>query len=100
MKRIIEKLDDFGRGITYVNNKITFIPKCIKGDEVDFIITEEKKKYFLGKLNKIIKKDSEHIDSKCPFYQDCGGCCLQNLEYEKTIEFKKHKIENLLKRNK
>lgn len=100
MKKIIEKLDDFGRGITYVNNKITFIPKCIKGDEVDFIITEEKKKYFLGKLNKIIKKDSEHIDSKCPFYQDCGGCCLQNLEYEKTIEFKKHKIENLLKRNK
>lgn len=100
MKKIIEKLDDFGRGITYVNNKITFIPKCINGDEVDFIITEEKKKYFLGKLNKIIKKDSEHIDSKCPFYQDCGGCCLQNLEYEKTIEFKKHKIENLLKRNK
>lgn len=100
MKKIIEKLDDFGRGITYVNNKITFIPKCIKGDEVDFIITEEKKKYFLGKLNKIIKKDSEHIDSKCPFYQGCGGCCLQNLEYEKTIEFKKHKIENLLKRNK
>ncbi len=99
MKKIIEKLDDFGRGITYVNNKITFIPKCIKGDEVDFIITEEKKKYFLGKLNKIIKKDSEHIDSKCPFYQDCGGCCLQNLKYEKTIEFKKHKIENLLKRN-
>lgn len=100
MKKIIEKLDDFGRGITYVNNKITFIPKCIKGDKVDFIITEEKKKYFLGRLNKIIKKDSLHIDSKCPFYQECGGCCLQNLEYEKTVEFKKEKIENLLKRNK
>ncbi len=100
MKKVVEKLDDFGRGIVYVDNKITFIPKCIPGDTVDFVITDEHSKYFTGKLNKIVDYSSNHIKSMCPFYEKCGGCSLQNLSYEETLKFKKEKITNLFKRNK
>lgn len=100
MKKKIEKLDDFGRGITYVNNKITFIPKCIYEDEVDFYIIDEKSKYFIGKINEIIKKSPHRKEVKCPFYTLCGGCSLQNLNYEDTLKFKQEKISNLLKKNK
>ena len=100
MRKKIEKMDDFGRGITYVNNKITFIPKCIEGDEVEFIITDEKAKYFLGKLEKIVRHSSLRVKANCPFYNECGGCALQNLSYEDTIKFKINKLTNLFKRNK
>jgi 23S rRNA (uracil1939-C5)-methyltransferase len=100
MRKVVEKLDDFGRGIVYVNNKITFIPKCVPGDEIEFVITDEHAKYFTGKLNKVILPSKDRIEAKCPFYDKCGGCSLQNLSYDKTISFKKEKIENLFKRNK
>ena len=100
MKKAIEKLDDFGRGITYVNDKITFIPKCIPGDEVDFIITDEKSKYFLGELKSVITSSKDRTNTKCPYYSLCGGCSLQNLDYKKTLEFKKEKVINLFNKNK
>lgn len=100
MKKKIEKLDDFGRGITYVNDKITFIPKCIYEDVVDFYIIDEKSKYFVGKINEVIKNSPYRKEAKCPFYTLCGGCNLQNLSYEDTLKFKKEKIYNLLKKNK
>ena len=95
----MEKLDDFGRGIVYFNDKITFIPKCISGDEIEFAVTEEHSKYYKGKLTKVIKPSSDRIEAKCPFYDKCGGCALQNLDYDKTLIFKKEKVENLFKRN-
>ena len=99
MRNVVEKLDDFGRGIVYFNDKITFIPKCISGDEIEFAVTEEHSKYYKGKLTKVIKPSSDRIEAKCPFYDKCGGCALQNLDYDKTLIFKKEKVENLFKRN-
>ena len=42
----IEKLDNQGRGITYVNNKITFVPNTLPLEEVDLKIVLEKNKLF------------------------------------------------------
>ena len=35
----IERLDDLGRGIGYLDCKITFIPWTIPGDVVEVIVT-------------------------------------------------------------
>ena len=41
----------------------------------------------------------EHIkNGSCPVYKKCGGCQLQNLSYEKQLEFKQNKVEKLLER--
>ena len=55
MKKIkIEKLDDFGRGISYIDGKVTFISGAIKDEEVEYELTKEAKKYNEAKLLKII----------------------------------------------
>ena len=35
-------------------------------------------------------------DIKCPLYKKCGGCQIQNLSYEKQLEFKMKKVVGLI----
>ena len=37
----IERLDDFGRGIAYINNKITFIENALEDEIVEIKIVKE-----------------------------------------------------------
>ena len=45
MRVKIEKLDNFGRGITYLNNRICFVENALPGEIVDIDIIKEKSKY-------------------------------------------------------
>lgn len=94
----IISLNDQGQGITYVNNKITFVDKVAVGDIVDLEITKEYKKYNIAKVNKFIKQADNRVEAFCPFYDECGGCHLQNLSYDETLKYKKDKLQNILKK--
>lgn len=96
----IEKMDDFGRGIAYIDDKVVFVPKTIVDDIVDIKIMSEKKKYSIAKVNGIINPSKLRIPFKCPYFDICGGCSLQNVEYRIELEYKLQKINNLLKKNK
>lgn len=96
----IEKMDDFGRGIAYIDDKVVFVPKTIVDDIVNIKIMSEKKKYSIAKVNEIINPSKLRIPFKCPYFDICGGCSLQNVEYRIELEYKLQKINNLLKKNK
>lgn len=96
----IERFDDLGRGIGYINNKVTFIDKVVPEDIVEVELTKEKKKYNEAKLIKIIKPSPLRIDAKCPYFSKCGGCQFQNITYENTINYKKEKIVNIFSKHK
>lgn len=96
----IERFDDLGRGIGYINNKVTFIDKVVPEDIVEVELTKEKKKYNEAKLIKIIKSSPLRIDAKCPYFSKCGGCQFQNITYENTIKYKKEKIVNIFSKHK
>ena len=96
----IERFDDLGRGISYINNKVTFIDKVVPEDIVEVELTKEKKKYNEAKLIKIIKPSPLRIDAKCPYFSKCGGCQFQNITYKDTIKYKKEKIVNIFSKHK
>ena len=98
MKIEISKMDHSGSGIGYVNDKITFIPKTIIGDICDIEITKSHKNYNYGKVSQIIKNSDIRIKPKCPYYYECGGCNISNLNYDMQLEFKKNKVINIFKR--
>lgn len=100
MQAKIERFDDLGRGIGYINNKVTFIDKVVPEDIVEVELTKEKKKYNEAKLIKIIKQSPLRIDAKCPYFSKCGGCQFQNITYENTIKYKKEKIVNIFSKHK
>lgn len=98
MKVEIVKLDDFGRGICFVNNKVTFVPNTIPGDIVNIKIVKENKKYNEAILIDLVKSSSKRIDAPCPYFGICGGCSLQTLPYDLGISHKKDKVINYFKK--
>lgn len=92
----IEKLDNQGRGICYVNNKITFVQNALPQEKVKISLTKESKKYNEAKVIEYIITSKDRIESPCPYFNECGGCELLNLSYENTCKYKKEKLENIL----
>ena len=98
MEILIEKLDNEGNGLSHINDKIIFVPKCLEGEIVDIDIVKETKKYYIGKLNKVIISSKKRINSACPYFNKCGGCNLLNLSYEDSLEYKQNKIKEIFKK--
>lgn len=99
MKVEILRFDDFGRGICYVNDKVTFVPFSIPGDVLEIEITKEKRNYNEGKIVKIIKPSKNRIVPPCPYFGVCGGCAYQMIDYEKSILEKQNNVMNYFKKN-
>ena len=93
----IEKLDNFGRGITHINNKICFVENALPNEIVDIEITKDKAKYQEAKVIKILEASKDRIEVDCPYYNKCGGCSLRHLSYDKENEYKEKKLEETLK---
>jgi len=94
----IIKLDDLGRGIGYINNKIIFIPNALPDEIVNIEIIKETNKYYEGKVIDYVKKSNDRIHPRCPYYNKCGGCNLMHMTYEKSIIYKENKLKNILKK--
>jgi len=92
----IERMDHLGQGIGYVDGKIIFVPKSVTSDEVKINKYKEHKKYYEATQYEIITPSIERINAFCPYYEKCGGCHLQNYSYEKMINYKKERVQNIL----
>lgn len=92
----IEKLDNQGRGICYIDSKITFVPNTLPNEIVNIKITVSKKKYNEGIVIKFIQKSPIRIESPCPYFSSCGGCELLNLKYEDSLKYKKEKLTSII----
>lgn len=98
MRISVLRMDHLGRGIGYNEGKVIFIPKAIPGDALDIEITNSYKKYDIGKIRKIIEPSNDRVEVKCPYYNECGGCHISNLEYFNQVYFKKNKVVDIFKR--
>lgn len=95
-KVICQKLDHFGRGIVYLNGKITFVSNLLPKEEAYIKVIKSKKNQAEAKITKIIKESPDRIKPQCP-YLNCG-CALKHLKYEKQLEYKEEKVKDILKR--
>lgn len=98
MKVEIEKLDHFGRGITYIDGKICFVEKALPGEVVKIKIVKDSKKYMLGKVIDYYKLSDDRVDEVC-FYSDiCGGCNLSHMNFDSENKYKCMKVKEILKK--
>ena len=97
MQLKIDRLDNFGRGIAHINNKIIFIENALPEEIVEIEIIKENTKYIEAKAKKIIKESIDRIEPSCQYYNKCGGCNLRHMSYEAENKYKQNKIENILK---
>ncbi len=94
----IEKLDDFGRGICYINDKITFVENALPNEIVDIDLTREKSKYNEATVVNYIEKSKDRVKYNCPYYEKCGGCNIAHLLYQKQLDYKRKKVEDIVRK--
>lgn len=93
---MIERFDHDSRGIGYIDGKITFVDNVIPGDKVMVSIDKSKKKYNIAKVIKFLEYSNNRINSICPFFDRCGGCDLQHINYDYQLNFKENKVRDII----
>lgn len=96
MQYKIEKLDNFGRGISHINNKIVFISNALEDEVVDATTTYSNKKFDEAKVNEIIEVSRMRINPICPYFDICGGCNLLHMNYDDQLKFKYNKVKDII----
>lgn len=92
----ISKLDNYGRGICYIDNKITFVKNSLPSEEVEIRLTKESNKYNEAKVVKYLKQSNARVNPLCSKYDICGGCHLMHISYQDELDFKEQKVKDIL----
>ena len=81
----ILRLDDYGRGITKVDDKICFVNNALEDEEVEISIINGKSKFMEADSKELnnISINRQHV--KGPYYLACGGCNIAHMKYDKQL---------------
>ncbi|MDO4452572.1 MAG: 23S rRNA (uracil(1939)-C(5))-methyltransferase RlmD [Lachnospiraceae bacterium] len=94
----IEDIGVNGEGIGKVDGYTLFIKDAVIGDIAEVKVMKAKKNYGYAKLLNILEHSKDRVEAKCPVARQCGGCQIQELSYEKQLEFKEKKVRGNLER--
>ena len=102
MKNIIKgkcvDISSEGKGVIKTVYGVIFVDALLLGEEAEIEVTYARKGVAYGKIVKLLSKSPDRIQPLCPVSTACGGCTFQNATYEYELRYKKHKIEEDLKR--
>lgn len=87
-----------GKGVIKTVYGVIFVDALLLGEEAEIEVTYARKGVAYGKIVKLLTKSPGRIQPLCPVSTACGGCVFQNASYEYELRYKKHKIEEDLKR--
>ncbi|MDT2755332.1 23S rRNA (uracil(1939)-C(5))-methyltransferase RlmD [Enterococcus pseudoavium] len=96
----IKRLGINGEGIAYYKRLIIFVTGALPNETVVARITKATPRFAEASLVKITKKSPNRITPPCPVYEECGGCQLQHLAYNKQLDFKKDLLRQALEKYK
>lgn len=96
--KIIDIIQD-GRGVGKKDGKTIFIENAIFGEVLDAEILAFKKNYMEARKIQTKIKSQYYRKPPCPYFDECGGCSIMNINYQRQIELKKNLIKNALKKS-
>ncbi|MDU7649769.1 MAG: 23S rRNA (uracil(1939)-C(5))-methyltransferase RlmD [Anaerococcus vaginalis] len=93
--KIIDILQD-GRAVAKTESKTAFIEGAIYGEVCNIKVNNEKKNFFEAEKTKTLEKSPYLRKPPCPYYYECGGCSIMDINYKTQIKLKKNLIKNAL----
>ena len=88
-----------GVGIGKYEGFTVFVEGGLIQDKVKVRINKSKKNYAVGDIVEIIEKSPFRVDRICSDdLKDCGGCQIQELDYNKQRELKTNEVKQVISR--
>ncbi len=95
----IKRIGINGEGIGYYKKLAVFVKNALPGEECVVKISKVYEKYAEADLIRVKKNLSkDRITPICKFYEKCGGCQLQHINYQATLKYKKDIVMESFKR--
>ncbi len=97
----IEVIDAGARGKAVAKSpdgKVVFLNNAVPGDVVDVRTGKKRKSYYEGVITNFHKKSDKRVDPVCEYFEHCGGCKWQHMDYEHQLFYKEKEVTNNLTR--
>ena len=94
----VEGYSSEGLGIVKLDGAVVFVPRSVRGEEIDLKITKVMKTAAAGEIVKIRKASPERANPECPHFGKCGGCDFQHLSYTEELWAKRQRVQDALTR--
>lgn len=87
-----------GKALARVDGKVIFIEGAVPGDQVDLLLTKNKKDWAEGKVLRFKEYSTDRVEPFCEHFGLCGGCKWQMLPYELQLKYKEEEVKQQLGR--
>ena len=77
-----------GEGIGKIAGFPLFVKNALPGDRVKVVVTKVKASYAYAKMTELMTPSPDRVAARCPVAEQCGGCQIQSLDYQKQLAFK------------
>jgi 23S rRNA (uracil1939-C5)-methyltransferase len=94
----IEKLVYGGEGLARLEGKVVLTPFVLPGEVVRVEIERAKNDLWRGRLIEVLQPSPSRITPGCPYFQRCGGCQYQHMDYAFQLEQKRAILREVLLR--
>ncbi len=87
-----------GEAIGRYDGKVVFVNGGIEEELVDVQIIQQKKDYLRGNIVRIIQPSEQRAVPLCKYFNICGGCQWQHIDYHQQLRFKEKIVYEQLAR--
>ncbi len=94
----IEKLVYGGEGLARQEGKVVLIPFVLPGEVVRAETERAKNDLWRGRVIEILQPSPARIAPRCPYFERCGGCQYQHMDYAVQLEQKRAILREVLQR--
>ncbi|MGP3593427.1 23S rRNA (uracil(1939)-C(5))-methyltransferase RlmD [Vagococcus sp. WN89Y] len=93
----VNDLDPFGQGVARHNGKALFVPGLLPGETAEITLTEDKRQYARGEVQRRLNDSPERVTPRCPHFGVCGGCQQQHASIALQQRSKSAALARLMK---
>jgi 23S rRNA (uracil1939-C5)-methyltransferase len=94
----IEKLVYGGNGLSRLDGKVVLTPFVLPGEVVRVETERAKNDLWRGRLLEVLQPSPSRVAPGCPYFQRCGGCQYQHIDYPFQLEQKREILREALMR--
>lgn len=94
----IKRLGINGEGVGFYKRNVVFVKGAIPGEEITAQVTKTQRNFAEAEILAIRKASKHRQEAPCPVYNECGGCQLQHMTYEKQLIEKRDIVIQALER--
>jgi 23S rRNA (uracil1939-C5)-methyltransferase len=87
-----------GEGVGRIDGQVVFVPFAVPGDLAEVEVLEVKKAFARGRALRILQPSADRIEPRCSAHGRCGGCCYQQLRYERQLALKETQAAEIFRR--